>query len=258
MAEELEQTKDPFDSPGWRWIQDFAGDFASGTALRYTGKGLQRLPKVKGLGSFFESLGKTTQLVSAPNATINAYNRAAGWDNETPTTATGHAKKWLRSAGTEAALGTAMMAAGMGLSAIPHPATAAGGRILAALGKAGPWLTSAGTSVRNFSLTNATFGTAADLLGNHLQKQMERKEEQQRRIQEMQKRYARDAERTSIMAAGMAGLAGLGGAHMLISAIPALKRKKYLKYLAYMLAAGGAGYAGWRYANNQQNKYKVV
>ena len=259
MDPQTEQTLvDAPQSPGRQWMSDFATDMATGTGFRLGGKVLSYVPGVKGFGKFVEGLGKTTQLYAAPGATANSIYRAKGWDKETPQTAGEHTKKWLRSAGTEAAIGGGLMAAGMLLSAIPHPATMTGGRLLALLGKAGPALTAVGKGTLTYAPFSASFGTAADILGNSLQKQKEQRLAQQQRIEEMQQRYNRDARNANYMGAGIAALAGLGGAHMLVSSIPALKRRKYLKYLAYLAAAGGAGYAGWKYTQNQNNKYQMV
>jgi hypothetical protein len=248
MADESVQTVNQ-DSPYWKWVQDFGSDFAQNTAIRYAGKGLKMVPGGKWLGNIADAWGRFGQLYAAPNATLHSIERAKGWDTEaTPQTWGGHAKKWLRNAGTEAAIGMGMQGAGLLVSAIPTPWTVAGGRLLSGAGK----------MVTGYSAANATFGTAADMLGNHIQRKMDEKAAQQQRIQDMRDRYARNAQYSSMLGAGMAGLAGLGGAHLLINAIPAIKRRRYLKYLAYALAAGGAGYAGWKYTNNQQNKYKVI
>jgi len=248
MAEEPVQTVEQQTSPGWQWIQDFAGDMASSTAMRYAGAGVKRIPHAQWLGNVLEGWGRFGQLYAAPNATVRSINRATGWDQDTPTTWGGHAKKWVRSAGTEAALGMGMQGAGLLLSAIPHPATMWGGRLLAGAGKA----------VTGYSWANASLGTATDLLGNHIQNRLAEREAQAQRMQEMRDRYSRAQQRSNLMGAGIAGLAGFGGASLLLGAIPGFRRKKSLRYLASMLAAAGAGYAGWKYMNNQQNKYRVV
>ena len=245
-------------SPGKQWLSDFTGDFATGAGFHLGGRLLGLIPGVKGMDKWLQSAGNMSMMYAAPGATANSFYRAKGWDKDTPKTVGEHTKKWVRSAGTEAAIGGGLMAAGMLLSAIPHPATATGGRLLTLLGKTGPFLTTVGRGTIGYAPLNASFGTLADVLGNRAERMQQQRLQQQQRMNELQQRYQRDSRNANYMGAGIGALAGLGGAYMLVNTIPALKRKKYLKYLAYLAAAGGAGYAGWKYTQNQNNKYQMV
>ena len=217
-----------------RWAKDTASDLGWGAATYAAGKGLQAVPwaPAKVIGKFIEPFG-TWQMKGAPGtAASTIWGEASGDANYAPTTAGGHAKKFVRNTARNAAVGAGLMAAGAGITALPIP----GAQIV------GPLVMGAGKFTTAWSAADAGMSTAGDVIGNWLKKR-----------QQPQQPQGFKANIPVYGNTALYGLGGLAGAQLLLNAIPGVKDSSGTKTALSLAAMLGLGYAGWKAAQNSRN-----